>query len=176
MLQMDDAIRIAIGLVLVRAAAGKLMSPRLFVHGLSTIVPRRTAPLLAVTLVCVELALGVAHVSDYRIELATPAAVVLFALFAAVTHSRIRGNMGGPCLCFDVTTDEVSSHTLVRVYTLLMGECFLLGRDYLSPLVLEAARPTTSDSFAVDRIVGVVVVLMLGHLMAPTWAVLTVHR
>ena len=99
---MEPAARIAVGLVLVGAAAAKLrlraeLPDLLGGYG----IPPRVRGAAAVALVAAEALLGALLLSDLAAEVASYAAVALGGVFvAAVTSARLRGARRLRCGCF----------------------------------------------------------------------------
>jgi len=111
-------VRIALGVVFLVAAAGKLPNQRRFflVVMAYRVLPRRLSRLYAHVLPWAEAVVGVVLLFDVATRIGAILAVVLLVSFmAAIGRNIARGRTGLPCGCFGGGShQQVSSSLLVR--------------------------------------------------------------
>lgn len=163
-----NVVRLALGVIFIWAAAGKLVNPIRFADGLAdyTTLPTPALYILAATLISLELALGLSHATGQFLDGGIPLALATLIVFAVLVRRRLSQGRPGPCLCFGTTDDSelISSRTIARLGILIAGEVLLLGhigswtRENLSVAV---ASPETG-TFSPMIIVWTTIILVLG--------------
>src|SRR5436190_1832732 len=120
--------QIALGLVFLRSAVGKLSSYRHFVQGVSDyeLVHASLVRPAAGLLVAVELFLGVAHALGVLLPWAIAIGIAFLALLEAAVVVTLRKGLRVQCMCFGVRDGEPMSVTTAVRLALLMGAEILL--------------------------------------------------
>lgn len=161
-------LRLALGVVFMWAAVGKLLHPARFAAGLGAYAALPTPALaaLAAILILLELFLGVSHLSGWLLREGIILALATLILFAAVVRWRLSDGRTGPCLCFNVDDDseQISQRTIARLGLLIAGEILLIANIGSWSGASEPNRvfnPQTSDTF-IMMAVWTIILLMLG--------------
>jgi hypothetical protein len=124
------AVQIAIGLVFLLSAIGKLMNPRGFAAGVAEyrILPRSIAFTVGFMLIPLEILLGVSHLSGWLLQLAVPLGLATLATFMIAVGINLKRGSVLPCYCFGAGDGEVISvQTLLRLVLLVAGELIVLA-------------------------------------------------
>jgi hypothetical protein len=145
--------RLALALVLLAAAAGKLRAPDRVAGGLAAVgVPAALRRPLALGLAAVEAALGLLVLAGIALAPAAGAAALLGAVFAAVLLSaRARGVRRLPCGCFGGARERPASLLAARA----------LGLAALGALVAAGARGLLPEPSGQALLAAAVAVLAL---------------
>jgi hypothetical protein len=118
-----ESLELAVGAVFLFAALSKLREPRSFIAVVRAfaLVPRPAAPLVAVFLISVELALSIAlvvSVFQTAALVATGAVILLFGTAVAVNLKRGRQIS---CGCLGGLDEQISSQTIWRLALLFFA-------------------------------------------------------
>ncbi len=138
------AVQLALGLVFLASALGKLRDPRAFARGVADyeVLPRGLAVAAAWALIPIEALLSAAHLSGLLLRPAALVGLLTLCAFAIGVGVNLRRGRGLPCLCFGARGGElVSARTLARLGLLIAGEALLLagsgGAARAAPLSLD---------------------------------------
>jgi hypothetical protein len=127
--------QLALGVVFLAAAAGKLRRPAAFLEGVAEyeILPRPLAYAFGVVVIPVEVFLAVSHLTGWALGLAMPLALFLLLSFAAAVGINLRRDRDLLCHCFDsVHGERISQRSLFQLLLLVAVEAFVLG-DFAWP-------------------------------------------
>ena len=122
--------QLALGVVFLAAAAGKLRRPAVFLEGVVDyeILPRPLAYAFGVVVIPVEAFLAVSHLTGWALGLAMPLALILLLSFAAAVGINLRRDRDLLCHCFDgVHGERISRRSLIQLLLLVAAEAFVLG-------------------------------------------------
>ena len=123
-------VQLALGLVFLLSAAGKLRRPAAFLRGVAEyeVLPLPLAYAFGALLIPVEAFLAAAHLTGWGLAVAVPLAVAMLLAFTAAVGINLRRRRDLLCLCFDSLGGErVSGRSVAQLLLLVAGELFLLG-------------------------------------------------
>lgn len=179
-----DAIRIAIGLVFLFSALGKLGDPRGFVHGVVEyqVLPKPLAVTYGVVLIPIEGFVSAALLSNRFVLQGVAVAAFLLCSFLIGVGINVRRRRDVSCHCFgSIGTERISMHSIVRICLLMVRAIGALASYhwpyYSSPVTLSQAMID-----ALLRLTLAVAVLLAGMwgLAMPTllqpWKAMLRHR
>lgn len=134
-----DAIRIAIGLVFLVSALGKIRDVRGFLQGVVAyrVIPAPWSIAYGLAVIPLEFLVGVSFISGWSTTWAAPISLLLLVSFFVAVGLSLRRKRSLPCYCFGTGAGEpVSRRTLARISLLLVGTFVaMLGQRQLpSPL------------------------------------------
>jgi methylamine utilization protein MauE len=141
---MDEMLlvaQLAVGLVFLPSASGKLQNPVGFAQGVSEyrILPSYLAFGVGMLLIPLEFFLGVSHLTGWLLAYTVPMGLATLASFAVAVAVNLRRGRSLPCYCFGSQDRErISGRTLARLLLLFACELLLLldaGLFKASPLV-----------------------------------------
>jgi len=127
-------LQLAIGLVFLLSACGKLLNPHGFARGVMDyqVLPNSLAYGVGLVLIPVEVLLAVSHLSGWLLAFAVPLALAILASFAAAVAVNLRRRRVLPCYCFgDHGGETISRRSLIRLLLLVAGELLLLANPTL---------------------------------------------
>jgi uncharacterized membrane protein YphA (DoxX/SURF4 family) len=132
------AARLVLAVVFIGAGALKLRDPVGFANDVANyqLMPA-LAPLLAATLPCLELVVGVALLFTRWRRAAALCAAGLMAMFTLAAGTAYARGLDVACGCFGSTSGAISWTTLVRDLALFAAAIFVI--------VFERARPSRSE-------------------------------
>jgi len=122
--------QLAIGVVFLLSASGKLWHPVGFARGVADyrILPESLAFVVGLLLIPVELFLAVSHLSGWLLAFAVPLGLAMLACFAIAVAVNLKRDRVLPCHCFGGAGGEtVSGRTLARLLLLIACELFVLA-------------------------------------------------
>jgi hypothetical protein len=123
-------VQLALGLVFLLSASGKLLNPAGFARGVAEykVLPATLAYIAGLLLIPLEIYLAASHLTGWTLAVAVPAGLVTLASFAAAVAVNLKQGRALPCYCFGGQGGEIiSGRTLVRLFFLLSGELLLLA-------------------------------------------------
>ena len=132
------AVQIAIGLVFLLSAFGKLMNPRGFAAGVTEyrILSRSVAFIAGLMLIPLEIFIGLSHLSGWFMQLAIPLGLATLATFMIAVGINLKRGSILPCYCFGGGDGEVISvQTLLRLILLVAAELLVLAGSGWSGVV-----------------------------------------
>ena len=144
------AIQLALGMVFLLSAASKLRNPMEFSRGVREyrVVPVAFVGPASILLIALEISLAIGHLTGFLLVVVIPLGFAALCCFAAAVSINLRRGRALPCYCFGSRNGEtISTHTLVRILFLGLGELFLLG----TPVFLFAARSSIPDESGPSR-------------------------
>ncbi len=160
MTTLSEAIRLAIGAVLLLAGIQKLRDPFRFVAAIheNYSLGRTAALCVGLAVMTSEPGLGLCHIAGLAPVAAPLMGAFLFSSFGVATAWLIARGENAPCMCFSVSdTEPATARTVARSAFAALGEV---------SLILGRARSTPGgDELSVGAIVWSVVVV-LGALWA----------
>lgn len=122
-------VQIAVGLVFLRSALGKLRHPQWFLRGVEDyrVIPARLVPYAGAFLIVAEVVIALSHLSGWFLVVIVPASIALLALLGAIVTITIRRGLAVSCLCFGAGEEQevVSMRTTGRLGVLLCAELLL---------------------------------------------------
>ncbi|MBW8875572.1 MAG: hypothetical protein JF614_11470 [Acidobacteria bacterium] len=122
--------QLALGLVFLLSALGKLRHPAAFLRGVAEyeVLPVPLAYAFGALLIPVEAFLAAAHLTGWGLGLAVPFGIAVLLAFTTAVAVNLRRNRDLLCHCFDSLGGErVSARSVVQLVLLLGAELFLLG-------------------------------------------------
>jgi Methylamine utilisation protein MauE len=137
------AVQLAIGLVFLTSAAGKLSDPKGFARGVADyqIVPKSMTGTVSLMIVACEIWLSVTHLTVFANTINFVLGLGTLSTFAfAVTVNLARGR-ALPCHCFGGGGDTISTRTLARLALLASGEIFLIVTKQFRHYPEQITRP-----------------------------------
>ena len=144
------ALQIAIGLVFLFSAIGKLLNPLKFAAGVAEyrILPEWLAYIVGLVLIPFELFLAAAHLGGWLLQLALPAGLVMLISFMIAVGINLKRGSVLPCHCFGAGEGEmISTRTLVRLGLLFAGEAIVIAGSGW-PAIVKLTYPDRVSSFA----------------------------
>ena len=123
-------VQLAIGLVFLLSAPGKLLNPRGFARGVSEyqVLPESLGYRVGLFLIPLEVFLAVSHLSGWLLAFAVPLGLAMLASFATAVAVNLKRGRVLPCYCFGGHGGEtISGHTLGRLLLLFASELLLLA-------------------------------------------------
>lgn len=147
-------IQLAIGIVLLLASAGKWRNPIGFARGVADyeLLPNRLSIVFGMLLIPLETWLAVSHLTGWKLAVAAPIGIAMFASFAFAVGLNLARGRNLPCYCFgDGTRESISTRALVRLLALLGGEGLLVffpGRTGTALLVYQQVGGLREFGFA----------------------------
>lgn len=144
------ALQIAIGLVFLFSAIGKLLNPLKFAAGVAEyrILPEWLAYIVGLVLIPFELFLAAAHISGWLLQFALPIGLVMLISFMIAVGINLKRGSVLPCHCFGAGEGEtISTRTLVRLGLLFAGEAIVLAGSGW-PAIVKLTYPDRVSSFA----------------------------
>ena len=144
------ALQLAIGLVFLFSAIGKLLTPLKFAAGVTEyhILPEWLAFVVGIVLIPFELFLAASHISGWLLPFALPAGLVMLISFMIAVGINLKRGSVLPCHCFGAGEGEmISARTLVRLGLLFTGEAIVLAGSGW-PAIVELTYPDRVSSFA----------------------------
>lgn len=136
-------VQLALGLVFMLSATGKLRDPKGFAHGVTDyqILPASLAYPVSILIIGLEGWLAIAHLTGWLLATAVPLACVTLASFALAVGVNLGRGRSLPCYCFgDRGGETISGRTLARLFSLFLCEALLLTAPHLlttRPLVYQ---------------------------------------
>jgi hypothetical protein len=128
--QMTFVVQLAVGLVFLLSAAGKLINPRDFARGVVEyrVLPDRVSYLAGLLLILTEVLLAAVHLTGRLLSYGALLGLVVLACFIVGVALNLKRGRILPCYCFGKSKgDVISGRTLVRLILLMAAETFLLA-------------------------------------------------
>jgi hypothetical protein len=128
-------VQLAIGLVFLLSATGKVLHPISFARGVADyqILPESLAFGVGLLLIPLEAFLAVSHLSGWLLAFAAPTGLALLAVFGIAVAVNLKRGRALPCYCFgDQSGETISGRTLARLLLLFAGELLVLSDPALS--------------------------------------------
>ena len=144
------ALQIAIGLVFLFSALGKLLKPLEFASGVAEyrILPEWLAYIVGIVLIPFELFVAAAHITGWLLQFALPVGLVMLISFMIAVGMNLKRGSVLPCHCFGAGEGEmISARTLVRLGLLFAGEAIVLAGSGW-PATVQLTYPDRVSSFA----------------------------
>jgi hypothetical protein len=141
-------VQLAVGLVFLLSASGKLLRPAEFARGVADyqILPESLSFGVGLMLIPVEIFLASAHLSGWLLWAAVPLGLATLASFAIAVGVNLKRGRALPCHCFGGQGGEtISGRTLARLLLLCAGELLLFVDPAPSGRL---TYPDRVDSFA----------------------------
>ncbi len=129
-----SVVQLALGLVFLASALGKLRAPAAFARGVASyeLLPRGLAVLVGYALIPLEALLAGAHLTGFWLRPGALVGALMLCAFGLGVAVNLRRGRGLPCFCFSAKGGELlSARTLARLGLLLAGECLLLSDPVL---------------------------------------------
>lgn len=122
-------VELALGLVFLASAAGKLRDPAAFARGVVSyeLLPRGLALAAGYVLIPFEALLAVAHLTGWQLRPGALLGLLTLLGFAAGVAVNLKRGRGLPCFCFSARGGELlSARTLARLGLMIAGETLVL--------------------------------------------------
>jgi hypothetical protein len=123
-------VQLAIGLIFLLSAPGKLLNPSGFARGVMEyqVLPESLAYGVGLLLIPLEVFLAVSHLTGWLLAFAVPIGLAMLASFATAVAVNLRRGRVLPCYCFGGYGGEtIAGGTLARLLLLFAGELLLLA-------------------------------------------------
>jgi hypothetical protein len=129
LLEFTFTVQLALGVVFGISATAKLLDSAGFRKGLAAyeILPASMVSLASFSVIGLECALAIAHLTGFSLEVATRIGLGLLAIFFVAVAINLRRGRSLPCYCFGEKGDTISGATLARLALLGAGELYLLS-------------------------------------------------
>ena len=127
------AIRMAIGLLFLVTATGKLKNPREFARGIIEyqVLPAYLGVPSAWVVIALELSVGVGFITAWNPQFFGSVAVALLSIFLIAIAVNVYRGTSPPCYCFgQASSERLSSRSLIRVAVLLSGSLLVALFDH----------------------------------------------
>ncbi|HEX4965579.1 MAG TPA: MauE/DoxX family redox-associated membrane protein [Thermoanaerobaculia bacterium] len=123
--------QLALGLVFLLSALGKLRHPAAFLRGVAEfeILPVPLAKAFGAVVIPAEAFLAAAHLTGWGLRVAVPLGIALLLAFTTAVTVNLRRNRDLLCHCFDSLGGErVSARSVAQLVLLLAAELLLLSQ------------------------------------------------
>lgn len=168
---LDDVrliVQLAVGLVFLISASGKLLHPKTFARGVTEyrLLPDSLAFGIGLLLIPIEIMIGIAHVLGWRLGYIGPLALATLVSFAVAVGVNLKRGRVLPCYCFGGRGGEqISKRTLARLALLSAGQLIVLA----DPALFTAARLTYPDRIDDPGLLSTVLICAVFVLVAGRW-------
>ncbi len=132
--EMGLVVQLALGIVFLLSAAGKLRDPAGFARGVADyqIVAASVAHPVGLLIIALEGWLAIAHLTGWLLAAAVPLGFGMLTTFAVAVGMNLGRGRVLPCYCFGGRGEEtISARTLARLLLLLLCEALLLADSSL---------------------------------------------
>ena len=124
MRDMIFVVQIAVGFVFLWSSLRKLQDTDYVISSLAEyeLLPARLVPPCAIALICLELLIGLSHVTGLGLSVVLPFSIALLLGFVVATTVTLKRGLIVPCACFGPSDQTVSMRSIARLFVLLAGE------------------------------------------------------
>lgn len=120
-------VQFAVGTVFLWSSLRKLQNTDYFMSSMAgyELLPSQLVPPSAIAVICLELLIGLSHVTGVGLSVVLPLSITLLLGFVVAVTLTIKRGLTVPCACFGPSDQTVSMRSIARLIVLLAGEGML---------------------------------------------------
>jgi Methylamine utilisation protein MauE len=167
--KLELATQLAIGILFLFSAVGKLWDRRGFAEGVGQyrLLPPAFVKPFSFVVILVEILLAFTHLTGTFLRIAFPIGVLTLVSFGVAVSVNLKRGRALPCYCFGHGGEGISTSTLARLALLTVGETLLLATHGVAtaPLLRSTFELGAGVFWAVTLLAGGSWLLSLGDLL-----------